>query len=169
MEGKEQSFIQKLDDIAGKILPYVEAAAAFKRGYQGGGTSRKASSRYQDMILQQLEESRMRNEAAVRKAEVEAQERDKRRRSDKVVELLDRKGALTKQQLLDYYNEGIMPSFDRGELVLEDLKGEGGEDKMLGASAVVRGLKAGFGLEELKNAADQQGYGFGRKAEETYF
>ena len=169
MEGKEQSFIQKLDDIAGKILPYVEAAAAFKRGYQGGGNSRKASSRYQDMILQQLEESRMRNEAAVRKAEVEAQERDKQRRSDKVVELLYLDKKLTKQQLLDYYNEGKMPSFEQGELMLEDLKGEAGEDKMLGASAVVRGLKAGFGLEELKNAADQQGYGFGRKAEETYF
>jgi len=169
MEGKEQSFIQKLDETAGKLLPYVEAARAFMRGYRGDGTVRKASSLYQDMILQKLEESRMRNEEAVRKAEREAQERDKQRRSDKVVELLDRKGALTKQQLLDYYNEGIMPSFDRGELVLEDLKGEAGEDKMLGAAAVVRGLKAGFGLEELKNAADQQGYGFGRKAEETYF
>lgn len=169
MEGKEQSFIQKLDDIAGKILPYVEAAAAFKRGYQGGGTSRKASSRYQDMILQQLEESRMRNEAAVRKAEVEAQERDQRRRSDKVVDLLRKDDRITDQQYLDYYNKGVMPSLVRPKLVLEDLKGEAGEDKMLGASAVVRGLKAGFGLEELKNAADQQGYGFGRKAEETYF
>jgi len=169
MEGKEQSFIQKLDDIAGKILPYVEAAAAFKRGYQGGGTSRKASSRYQDMILQQLEESRMRNEAAVRKAEVEAQERDQRRRTDKVVDSLRESKRITDQQFLDYYNNGIIPSIERPELVLEDLKGEGGEDKMLGASAIVRGLKAGFGLEELKNAADQQGYGFGRKAEETYF
>ena len=169
MEGKEQSFIQKLDDIAGKILPYVEAAAAFKRGYQGGGTSRKASSRYQDMILQQLEESRMRNEAAVRKAEVEAQERDKRRRTDKVVDLLRKNDRISDQQLVDYYTKGVVPSIERPELVLEDLKGEAGEDKMLGASAVVRGLKAGFGLDELKRAADQQGYGFGDKAEETYF
>ncbi len=169
MEGKEQSFIQKLDDIAGKILPYVEAAAAFKRGYQGGGTSRKASSRYQDMILQQLEESRMRNEAAVRKAEVEAQERDQRRRTDKVVDLLRKNDRISDQQLVDYYTKGVVPSIERPELVLEDLKGEAGEDKMLGASAVVRGLKAGFGLDELKRAADQQGYGFGDKAEETYF
>ena len=169
MEGKEQSFIQKLDDIAGKILPYVEAAAAFKRGYQGGGTSRKASSRYQDMILQQLEESRMRNEAAVRKAEVEAQERDQRRRTDKVVDLLRKNDRISDQQLVDYYTKGVVPSLERPELVLEDLKGEAGEDKKLGASAVVRGLKAGFGLDELKKAADQQGYGFGPKAEETYF
>ena len=169
MEGKEQSFIQKLDDIAGKILPYVEAAAAFKRGYQGGGTSRKASSRYQDMILRQLEESRMRNEAAVRKAEVEAQERDQRRRTDKVVDLLRKNDRISDQQLVDYYTKGVVPSIERPELVLEDLKGEAGEDKMLGASAVVRGLKAGFGLDELKRAADQQGYGFGDKAEETYF
>tara|TARA_Y100000004_G_scaffold97083_1_gene108616 strand:+ start:240 stop:749 length:510 start_codon:yes stop_codon:yes gene_type:complete len=169
MEGKEQSFIQKLDDIAGKILPYVEAAAAFKRGYQGGGTSRKASSRYQDMILQELERSRMRNEAAVRKAEAQTQERDQRRRTDKVVDSLRESKRITDQQYLDYYNDGIIPSIERPELVLEDLKGEGGEDKMLGASAIVRGLKAGFALDELKDAADRQGYGFGRKAEETYF
>ena len=169
MEGKEQSFIQKLDDIAGKILPYVEAAAAFKRGYQGGGTSRKASSRYQDMILQELERSRMRNEEAVRKAELEAQERDQKRRADKAVDLLQREGKMTPQQVFDYYTKGVMPTFEESELVLEDLKGEGGEDKMLGAAAVVRGLKAGFGLDELKKAADQQGYGFGDKAKETYF
>tara|TARA_Y100000004_G_scaffold22391_1_gene22752 strand:- start:339 stop:848 length:510 start_codon:yes stop_codon:yes gene_type:complete len=169
MEGKEQSFIQKLNKTAGELLPYVKAAAAFMHGYRGGGTSRKASSLYQDMILQKLEESRMRNEAAVRKAEIQAQERDQRRRTDKVVDSLRESKRITDQQYFDYYNNGVIPSIERPELVLEDLKGEGGEDKMLGASAVVRGLKAGFGLEELKNAADQQGYGFGDKAEETYF
>lgn len=169
MEGKEKSFIQKLDDIAGQILPYVQVANAFMHGYQGKGNARTAGSRFQNMIFQELERSRMRNEAAVREAKIEARERNQKHRADKAVDLLQREGKMTPQQVFDYYTKGVMPSFDRPELVLEDLKGEGGEDKMLGAPAVVRGLKAGFALQELKDAAEKQGYDFGDKAKETYF
>ena len=71
MENQGQSFIEKLDNIAGDVLPYLEAAAAFKRNYQGGGQMRFGNDRMQGMLLEQLEKSRERNETAVREAKRE--------------------------------------------------------------------------------------------------
>lgn len=61
-----------LDRLAGGLLPIVEAAAAFKRGYQTGlplpgqyGEPRMAG---QDLMFRVLEDMRARNEAAAERA-----------------------------------------------------------------------------------------------------
>ena len=76
-------FLAKLNEIAGKVAPIVDAAVAFQRGYQGYplpgrgvNDSRMAGDRF---IFEVLEDMRGRNEAAEERAR---QEREASRKSD---------------------------------------------------------------------------------------
>lgn len=76
-------FLSGLNDIAGKLAPLVEAAVAFKRGYQGyplpgrdAADPRMAGDRF---IFQVLEDMRARNEASEERAR---QEREDARQYD---------------------------------------------------------------------------------------
>ena len=75
-QSRSGGFWEGLNRAAGSIAPIIEAAAAFKRGYQGGyplpgrgvGDSRMAGDRF---IFQVLEDMRQRNEAAAQRARVD--------------------------------------------------------------------------------------------------
>ena len=76
-------FLGRLNDIAGKLAPIVEAAVAFKQGYQGYplpgrgvDDPRMAGDRF---IFQVLEDMRLRNEKSEERAR---QEREDARQSD---------------------------------------------------------------------------------------
>ena len=80
-------FLGRLNDIAGKLAPIVEAAVAFKQGYQGYplpgrgvDDPRMAGDRF---IFQVLEDMRARNEQSEERARIEresARESDLRQR-----------------------------------------------------------------------------------------
>ncbi len=185
MENQGQSFIEKLDNIAGDVLPYLEAAAAFKRGYQGGGQMRFGNDRMQGMLLEQLEKSRERNETAVREAKREEAARRSQSRTDKAVESLLKGGKISEEDYFRYMQEGLMPTFgspevDKAiplevipsveeEVSLQNYIGQGGTPNMLGEQAVLKALKDGFTLQQLQDAATQNNYGFGQKAKDTFF
>jgi hypothetical protein len=192
MENQGQSFIEKLDNIAGDVLPYLEAAAAFKRGYQGGGQIRFGNDRMQGMLLEQLEKSRERNETAVREAKREEAARRSQDRTDKAVESLLKGGKISEEDYFKYMQEGLMPTFGspevdvsddpdfptqslevtpfgKEEVSLQNYIGEGGTPNMLGEQAVLKALKDGFTLQQLQDAATQNNYGFGQKAKDTFF
>ena len=116
MENQGQSFIEKLDNIAGDVLPYLEAAAAFKRNYQGGGQMRFGNDRMQGMLLEQLEKSRERNETAVREAKREEAARRAQGRTDKAVESLLKGGKISEEDYFRYMQEGLMPTFGSPEV-----------------------------------------------------
>ena len=169
MENQGQSFIEKLDNIAGDVLPYLEAAAAFKRGYQGGGQIRFGNDRMQGMLLEQLEKSRERNETAVREAKREEAARRSQDRTDKAVESLLKGGKISEEDYFKYMQEGLMPTFGKKEVSLQNYIGEGGTPNMLGEQAVLKALKDGLTLQQIQDAATQNNYGFGKNAEETFF
>ena len=169
MENQGQRFIQKLDNIAGDILPYIETAAAFKRGYQGGGQMRFCNDRMQCMILDQLEKSRERNETAVREAKREEAARRSQDRTDKAVESLLKGGKISEEDYFKYMQEGLMPTFGKKEVSLQNYIGEGGTPNMLGEQAVLKALKDGLTLQQIQDAATQNNYGFGQKAKDTFF
>ncbi len=80
---RDGGFLSGLNEIAGKLAPLVEAAVAFKQGYQGyplpgrgAADSRMAGDRF---IFQVLEDMRARNEASEERAR---QEREAARQSD---------------------------------------------------------------------------------------
>ena len=82
-------FLSKIDEIAGVLAPIVEAAAAFKRGYEGyplpgrvEGDARMAGDRF---VFQVLEDMRARNELAEERARME---REESRKSDMQQRLL---------------------------------------------------------------------------------
>lgn len=82
-------FLSKVNEIAGVLAPIVEAAVAFKRGYQGyplpgrdEGDARMAGDRF---VFQVLEDMRARNEMAEERARAE---REETRRSDMQQRLL---------------------------------------------------------------------------------
>jgi hypothetical protein len=193
MENQGQSFIEKLDNIAGDVLPYIEAAAAFKRGYQGGGPMRFGNDRMQEMLLKELEKSRERNETAVREAKKEEALRRSQSRTDKAVESLLKGGKISEEDYFRYMQEGLMPTFGSPELDVSDdyvsdpdspnpqsfevipevnlqnYIGEGGTPNMLGFPAIVRALKAGLSIPQIQDAATQNNYEFGQKAKDTFF
>jgi hypothetical protein len=192
MENQGQSFIEKLDNIAGDVLPYLEAAAAFKRGYQGGGKVRFGNDRMQEMLLGQLEKSRERNETAVREAKREEADRRAQGRTDKAVESLLKADKISEEAYFRYMQEGLMPTFGSPEedvsddpdfptqsievippvgegASLQNYIGEGGTPNMLGFPAIVKALKAGLSIPQIQAAATQNNYGFGQKAKDTFF
>ena len=177
MENQGQSFIEKLDNIAGDVLPYLEAAAAFKRGYQGGGQMRFGNDRMQGMLLEQLEKSRERNETAVREAKREEAARRSQSRTDKAVESLLKGGKISEEDYFRYMQEGLMPTFGSPEVDVSDdpdfdlqkYIGEGGTQNTLGFPAIVKALKDGLSIPQIQDAATQNNYGFGQKAKDTFF
>jgi len=177
MENQRQSLIETIDNIAGYALPYIKAAAAQKRGYQGGGQMRFGNQRMQEMLLEELEKSRERNETAVREAKREEAARRSQSRTDKAVESLLKGGKISEEDYFRYMQEGLMPTFGSPEVAVSDdpdfdlqkYIGEGGTPNTLGFPAIVRALKEGLSIPQIQDAATQNNYGFGKKAKDTFF
>jgi hypothetical protein len=82
-------FLSKLNEFAGKLAPFVEAAVAFKRGYQGYplpgrgvDDSRMAGDRY---IFEILKDMRTRNEQAEERAREEREAARKSGLREKII------------------------------------------------------------------------------------
>jgi len=107
-------FLSKLNEFAGKLAPFVEAAVAFKRGYQGYplpgrgvDDSRMAGDR---LIFEVLENMRTRNEQAEERARQERESSRKSGMREKLILAGVEKGLYSIEDALKAIDSGAMPS-----------------------------------------------------------
>ena len=112
--GSGGDFFSKINDIAGKLAPFVEAAVAFKRGYQGYplpgrgvDDSRMAGDR---LIFEVLENMRTRNEQAEERARQERESARKSGMREKLILAGVEKGLYSIEDALKAIEGGAMPS-----------------------------------------------------------
>lgn len=107
-------FWEGLNRVAGAIAPIAEAAAAFKRGYQGGfplpgrspNDSRMAGDRF---IFQILEDMRQRNEAAAERARADRQSSRQEDARTKVILAGIESGQIDPKEALKILGGGLTP------------------------------------------------------------
>lgn len=71
-------FLAGLNQVAGVLADIAEGFQRGRSGYMTSGATRMGGDRYMEMIMQQLEASRARNEAAAERAREERKESQKR-------------------------------------------------------------------------------------------